>query len=176
MTRALELRNVQRMAPVEMPSLRLFASIPPEFVAHAVTDTGCLPLIAPGEVAVITDQPLLYPESGGWYLVEQGAGTTFYGREKRVRSINIVYSKNGRDGEIRWWAKCPGQRRSGIIEMSDGPLELKYMTEKVLGRVVGIHAPDRIASNPSDDELRAMLKYEPDWLRPYNDAMSGRQT
>lgn len=175
MTGAGEALAVRRMEPLAVPPLRLFASIPPDFSVHAVTDTGCLPLIAPGEVAVVTDQPLLYPETGGWYLVEQGAGTTFYGREKRVRSICLVYQKSNIAGRETWWAKSPAQRRRGIIEMSDGPHELKHITEKILGRVVGIHAPDRVAENPSDDELRAMLKYEPDWLRPYNDAMTGRQ-
>jgi hypothetical protein len=128
-----------------------------------------------GEVAIVTDQPLLYPESGGGYLVEHSNGKTFYGREKRVRSINLVYQRGNNGGHETWWAKSPSQRSRGFVEFSDGPLELKSITEKILGRVVGIHAPDRVAENPSDEELRAMLDYEPDWLRPINDTLSGRR-
>lgn len=158
-----------------LPSLRLFATIPHGFGAHAVTDFGCSPLIEPGEVAVVTDQPQLYPESGGWYLVEHNSGKTFYGREKRVRSINLLSMKVSRAGRSTWWARSPAQRTRGVGEFSDGPLELQHMTDKILGRVVGIHAPDRVPDNPSPEELQAMLDYEPDWLRPHNSTLSGRR-
>lgn len=166
--------SVRQQSPLKIPALRLFSSVPRNFLAHAVTDDGCSPLIARGEVAIITDQPLLYPESGGWYLVEHSNGKTFYGREKRFRSINLVQQKGNNAGHETWWAKSPSQRTRGVVEFSDGPYELKHITERILGRVVGIHAPDRVDGNPSDEELLAMLNYEPDWLKPYNDAMSGR--
>ena len=164
---------VRPIAQDALPALRLFATIPPGFGAHAVTDAGCSPLIEPGEVAVFTDQPLLYPESGGWYLVEHNNGKTFYGREKRVRSINLVSMRANNSGRGTWWAKTPAQRMRGIGEFSDGPMELQHITDKILGRVVGIHAPDRVADNPSSEELQAMLDYEPNWLKPFNEALSG---
>ena len=152
------------------PGFRLFAKIPSGFLAQAVSDRGCEPLITFGEVAVITDQDGLYPESGGWYLMEYSRGNSYRGRARRGRSISEVFSAE-RDGNTWWYAKSPGPRMRGIVEMCDGPYsDVNCLAERILGRVVGIYAPQRAVTDPNDDELLAMINYQPDWVRPQRSA------
>ncbi len=162
---AVRIAGVRQPSPVALPSLRLFHSVPRDFIAHAVTDMGCAPLIAPGEVAIVTDQTQLFPESGNWYLIEQSDGTTFSGRERRLRSICLVYQSGHNDGHDTWWAKRPAQRQPGIFEMSDGPHNFPHIVEKILGRVVGIYAPHRVVADPTDREQWEMLRDDP-WPYP----------
>ncbi len=149
------------------PSLRLFASVPQNFIAHAVSERGCEPLLRRGEVAICTDQEFLYPEDGGWYLIEYSNGTNHRGRERRTRVIVQTYQTQSQvDGQTRWWARRPSESRPGTFNMSDGPYDdLNHLAEKIVGRVVGIHAPDRVDSDPSDQELWEMLRDSP-WPYP----------
>ena len=120
------------------PNLRIFASIPSDHIVHAVPDRALEPLLCPGEVAVVTDQPALYPEDGGWYLVEFVRGKSFTGREHRMREIVEAYQ--GRDG---WYVRAPGKHAPWAkLVCSDGPFDLNSLTELVLGRVVGIYRPN----------------------------------
>jgi hypothetical protein len=55
--------------------------------------------------------------------------------------------------------------------MCDGPCsDVNYLAERILGRVVGIYAPQLAVADPNDDELLAMINYQPDWLRPQRSA------
>jgi hypothetical protein len=150
-----------------MSALRLFATVPNGFIAHAVTDRSCEPLLSAGEVAVITDQEFLYPVSGGWYLIEYSNGTNYRGRERRVRTVVQVYSVKSRlSNDTTWWARRPSESRPGTFNMSDGPYDdLNHLAEKILGRIVGIYAPHRIGSGPTDQEQWEMLRDSP-W--PYS--------
>jgi len=120
------------------PELRIFVTVPSDHIVHAVSDKALEPLLRPGEVAVVTDQPALYPEDGGWYLVEFVRGKSFSGREHRMRDIVEAYQ--GRDG---WYVKAPAKHApwAGFV-CSDGPYDLNSLTELVLGRVVGIYRPN----------------------------------
>lgn len=109
-----------------------------DYIAHAVTDHGCEPLIQSGEVAVITDEPHLYPDDGGWYLVEEAGGAGWRGIERRQRRIAMAIM--GRGGE--WWTCSPGPRQRGALGVMDGPYaDPAMMAEKILGRVVGLYRP-----------------------------------
>lgn len=122
-------------------ALKIFDTIESGFIVHAVTDHGCEPMIQPGEVAVITDQEQLYPEPGGWYLIEYSNGKSYRGRERRCRCICVANVTEHRGEEI-WSLKSPAQRTRGVLEMSDGPYrDFNDIAEKVLGRVVGIYRP-----------------------------------
>lgn len=123
------------------PSLEIFETIPAGYLAHAVTDRGCLPMIQPGEVAVVTEQEGLIPEAGGWYLVEYSNGMTYRGRERRLRTICVAHVADLRGEEV-WWLRSPAKRSKGITEMSDGPYrDFNDIAEKVLGRVAGLYRP-----------------------------------
>lgn len=161
---AARIAGVRQPSPVALPALRLFRSVPRDFIAHAVTDSGCAPLIAPGEVAIVTDQRQLIPEAGGWYLVEHSDGASSKGREHRIRSINLIYSKHGA-GKEDWWVKRPAQRQRGVFEMSDGPYDIGHLCDKILGLVVGIYAPHRVDEDPTDREQWEMLRDDP-WPYP----------
>lgn len=118
--------------------MRVFDSIPPDFLVHAVTDQSCEPLIRLGEVAVVTNQEGLYPEVGGWYLIEHSNGKTYQGRERRVRKIVTIYIGLG----DALWTKHPAPSRPGIFVCSDGPYtDINHLAEKILGQVVGIYRP-----------------------------------
>lgn len=122
-------------------ALRLFETIEPGFIVHAATDRSCEPMIQLGEVAVITDEEQLYPEPGGWYLIEYSNGTTYRGRERRCRSIRVAELREQR-GEQFWHLRPPAQARRGFLPTSDGPYrDFNDIAEKVLGRVVGIYRP-----------------------------------
>ena len=150
------------------PDLRLFASVPRQFIAHAVPDDYCAPLLRCGEVAIVTDQAYLYPESGDWYLVEYSNGTNHRGRERpRRRSIMLIFSRVLQStGATEWFARDPHPMARGIPNMCDGPYDdFNLLAEKILGRVVGIHAPDRVQTNPTDQEQWEMLRESP-WPYP----------
>lgn len=164
MNAAARIAGIRQPSPVALPSLRLFHSVPRDFIAHAVTDSGCAPLIAAGEVAIVTDERQLIPEAGGWYLVECSDGNNSHGREHRIRSINLAYSNNGA-GKEDWWVKSPGQRRRGVLEFSDGPYDCGHLADKILGRVVGIYAPHRVDADPTDREQWEMIRSAP-WPYP----------
>lgn len=124
-----------------IPALQIFDTISPGHIVHAVIDRGCEPMILPGEVAVVSDQENLYPEPGGWYLIEYTRGRTYRGRERRCREICVAYVTQ-RNGEERWYLKSPAGCRRGVIETADGPYgDINHLAEKVLGEVVGIYRP-----------------------------------
>lgn len=148
----------------DAPSLRLFASVPLDFIAHAQPDDNCAPLLRKGEVAVVTDQYFLYPESGGWYLVEFSRGKNHRGRERpRSRSIMLIFSRvRASTGTTEWYARDPHPMARGIPNMCDGPYDdFNHLAEKILGRVVGIFAPHRVSENPTDQEQWEMLRDDP---------------
>lgn len=119
-------------------SLRIFDTVSPDYIVHAVRDRSCEPLLRSGEVAVITDQEGLYPEEGGWYLIEHTNGKTYSGKERRVREIVTTYIGMG----DRWWTKRPAPPGRGIFMCSDGPYtDINHLAEKILGQVVGIYRP-----------------------------------
>lgn len=143
--------------------LRLFATIPPGFIAHAVTNSECMPLIRPGEVAVVTDQDFLYPEDGGWYLMTYVKSGGWYGLERHGRTISLVSERPRRDGGAGtwWYAKKPTTRKGAIV-CSDGPYgDINHLASRIAGRVVGIYAPHRTQANPTDAELDVMLGRTP---------------
>ena len=144
--------------------LRLFATIPRGFIAHAVTDTECMPLIRPGEVAVVTDQDFLYPEDGGWYLMAFSKGSGWRDLPRHGRHINIVNERPrpASQGPGTWWYAKPPANRPGTFTCSDGPFDdLSHLAERIVGRVVGIYAPHRTASDPSSDDLLLMQGKSP---------------
>lgn len=156
---------------IEAPSLRLFASVPRDFIAHAQPNDNCAPLLRKGEIAIVTDQYFLYPESGGWYLVEFSNGKNHLQRERpRSRSIMLVSSRVRKStGGTEWWVREPHPMAGGIPYMSDGPYDFNHLAERILGRVVGIYAPDRVQENPTDQEQWQMLRPETPW--PYETPM-----
>jgi hypothetical protein len=121
------------------PTIRVFERITPDHFVHIVHDHGCEPLIKPSEIAVVTDQPQLYPEYRGWYLIEYSNGKTYRGRERRVRCIcQARFSERYQ----HWWLSSPAPTMGGVIQMDDGPYaDFNDIAEKVLGRVVGIYKP-----------------------------------
>lgn len=125
--------------PTDTSSFRIFDEFPYHHIAHAIHDDSCQPFLKPGEVAVITDEEGLYPENGGWYLIEFSNGKSFRGRERRVREIVVAYQGKGGD----WYTRRPNEvQRPGVIMCVDGPYsDFNYLAEKILGKVVGIYRP-----------------------------------
>lgn len=144
--------------------LRLFATIPPGFIAHAVTNSECMPLIRPGEVAVVTDQDFLYPEDGGWYLMAFSKGSGWRDIPRHGRCINLISERPrpASQGPGTWWYAKPPANRPGTFACSDGPYDdFNHLAERIAGRVVGIYAPNQTRTNPTDAELDVMLGRKP---------------
>lgn len=131
---------------ISAPSLQLFGEVPVGYLAHGVTDCGCAPLILQGEVAIVSDEPNLYPEPGGWYLIEHTRGKSYFsGRERRVREIAVAVQDRRGD----WWTRPAAPRVRGTMSAADGPYsDFNLLADKILGRVVGIYQPN--ASGGSD--------------------------
>jgi hypothetical protein len=125
-------------------ALRLFGSVPPWAVVHAMTDNSMAPLILKGEVAVIesSGKPGWLPEEGNLYLIEYVSkpfGGEMY--ERRTRDIVMPRKRKG-----SWWVGPLCHRLGPIIHMSDGPYPDEIeLAHKLIGRVIGIYNPSALA-------------------------------
>jgi len=119
---------------VSAPRLRTIDTFPIGFLAHAMPNDDCAPLIRRGEVAVVSDEECLYPEPGTWYLIEDTAGRNYFGRKRRKRRVAIAIERNS-----LWWTVAPAGARDGVLRCADGPYpDANALAEKILGEVVGV--------------------------------------
>lgn len=118
-------------------ALEIFDTVPSGHIVHAVHDRHCMPLLSPGEVAVITNEPQIIVEEGVWYLVEYHSPPSYsQGRMKTSREI-VVARKHPR--HEFWSFVVPAQVPGTPLAMADGPYENWQASQRVLGRVVGIY-------------------------------------
>ncbi len=120
-------------------ALEIFDRIPPSHIVHAIPDRHCMPLLQPGEVAVITNRPQICIEDGVWYLVEHQSPPDYPQGRMRTRREIVVARKHPK--HEHWAFTVPAQVRGEAFAMADGPYEYWQACQKVLGEVVGIYRP-----------------------------------
>ena len=124
------------------PDLR---NLPHSYIVHRATDDRNAPLIKNGEIVVV-DLGSVYttggwlPREGGLFLIEYTSDPASYERYAR-RSRSIVQTFTDQRG--RW---CAGSTRRGIqgreFFVADGPYpDEQMLADKLIGKVVGIYAP-----------------------------------
>ena len=120
-------------------ALEIFDRIPPSHIVHAIPNRRCLPLLQPGEVAVITNRPGMIIEHGLWYLVEYHSPPSYpQGRMTTCREIVVAKKHPKRD---LWAFTVPAQVPGEAFAMADGYYEGWQASQRVLGQVVGIYRP-----------------------------------
>lgn len=120
-------------------ALKIFDTVPAGHIVHAVPDRHCQPLLQPGEVAVITDQPELYVDDGAWYLVEHQSIPSYPGERLRTKREIVQAKLHPKLG--LWFFAVPAQVPGGPIATADGPYDDARACQKVMGQVVGIYRP-----------------------------------
>lgn len=139
------------------PGLRAFIvydRLPERCSIHTITDDECEPLLRPGE-QVVVDTSDRMPTTDDLFVIEYRSGLRpqrYVVRfRSRVMSVGIPGNLDA-DGnhifrkELCWWASAFNQEeREGVIRMSDGPYvfdeegRCDYLTDRLIGRVVGIY-------------------------------------
>ena len=119
--------------------LQVFGTIPPGCFGYLVDDDDSDPVLRAGEFAVI-DTAALEPEAGALFLIEWNTGE---------RALVEAYVRGP-----GWWVASYNRPRDRIelqralkrgasLTTSDGPYEAAHLSEKLIGKVVGVLAPDR---------------------------------
>lgn len=150
-----------RPMPKRLPE---FTQCPVSMGEHVVTDASAYPLIRPGET-VIFDPSQRHPENVALFVLEWSNGTR--------STLETNLRQAGGQGDARWWVD-PVNRPVGdgalerrlhrgarsMLFTSDGPFTEEHLRERIVGRVVGILAPQE---QPRDDagETSASLSAPP---------------
>lgn len=130
--------------------LTVHGQIPPGCFGYLVEDDDCAPVLRPGEFAVI-DASTREPEAGALFLIEYNQG------DRHLVEIALRSHCNRKTGKVdfTWWAVSYNRPRSpkeveralraGRLQSSDGPYPADgvYLASKLIGKVVGVLAPDR---------------------------------
>jgi hypothetical protein len=118
--------------------LEIFDSFPDRHIAYAVHDHSCMPMVGPGEVLVVTDQPRLYPQERQWYLI-QWIRPPYNEWERPSVHQTIGIPRKLKDD--KWAYGPPCQRWGGVMYCGDGYFTWEKMTDYIRGAVVGIYRP-----------------------------------
>lgn len=136
----------------QQPGLRSFIvydELPEGCVAHTLWNGDTEPHIRQGEVAVI-DTTDCDPVHGELYLIQWKSGPAYMRQE-----IVMLQSRLGRYGQrsgemadcYRWWAGSYAARQPVTLDgrpcgpaarWADGPFDDEHMSERLIGKVVGI--------------------------------------
>lgn len=149
----------QRPFPAKLPE---FDTCPEGMGEHYIEDGSAYPLVRPGEVAIF-DPSQREPANAGLFVLEWSNGTR-NALETNLRPIS-------RDGEEMWFvdpvnrppSKAALERRlqqgmhGGPMFASDGPYFEDRLRERIVGRVVGVLAPQRHPRGDDQDTTAEAL-------------------
>lgn len=136
------------LAVIDGPALRVFDAVPAGHCVHAELSQRSLPLLRPGEVAVVDEDQTL-PIDGELFLIEYSRSTS------PTRQIVQLWRRQ-RGDKFEWWAGAYNRPRSAeeaerarqrtrMVTCVDGPypdLEEEngwYLPSLLIGRVVGLY-------------------------------------
>lgn len=143
----------KRRAP-EYRALTVYESLTDDLRTFAVADNSAAPHLRRGEFAVI-DTADCQPQNGELYVIQWASGD----RKRRivqVRSDYLNLTGPGAEKSLCWWVAdlvrprslkeldvvIDAARKAGrtlvLTGLSDGPYQTDHLSEKLLGRVVGV--------------------------------------
>ncbi|AHE57407.1 hypothetical protein [Sphingomonas sanxanigenens] len=139
-------------APRELSDdLRIFDAVPHGYEVITVQERDECPLLAPGEVAVFDTSESCCGEivNGALYVIEwqrprAGMSWETYRRlECQYLDVRrrIYRVERSRSDPSRWWIRPLSPRVRGVIQCGDGPFHDWHLTDKIIGRVVGLYRP-----------------------------------
>lgn len=147
-----------RPLPKRLPEM---AQCPEGMGEHIVSDASMYPLIRPGET-VVFDPSQRDPEKVAAFVLEWSSGA------RAVLETN--FRQSGSAGEAYWWVDpvnrpvddAAFERRMGrgplntMLFTSDGPYTEEHLRSRIVGRVVGILAPQERPRGDDGEERAAM--------------------
>lgn len=142
--------------------LEIFTTIPARCILHGATDNRTSPLICRNEIAVVESDGSSgwYPVDGGLFLIEYLSSPSTWTRCRPRRTCSIVQTRECRHpANIGKWVAAPycspteadvlaGRRLSGPFQLVDGPYDFDQLTEKLIGKVIGIYSPKGLEVRP----------------------------
>lgn len=138
------------------PGLQVFGAVPPGCFGFFVENDESDPLLKHGEFAII-DTSITDPEDGALFLIEWNRGAREI-VEANLRYNALSHRRTSRtpDGVSppEWWVGAFRRPRSlheinealarrHVLRTVDGPYEASHLASKLIGKVVGVLAPDR---------------------------------
>lgn len=121
----------------ELRALMVLPAIPPGHMTFPVTDDTFMPHLRPGELAVI-DMSDRQPENGELFLIGYAATYLTGPGIKHRLCQTLQRARSAKEAEPTFWFARHGMRRGCY---GDGDFTTDYLSEKLVGRVVGIFEP-----------------------------------
>jgi hypothetical protein len=141
----------------EYRALELMSVLPAGCIAFPVVDGWSAPHLKPGEFAVV-DTNDREPANGELYVITWSPGTDHEKREitqitGRMMVVCDPQTHEPLPPAIRWFAGDyvrPRGRdelqdwiaKGRVLRLSEGPFRTEHLREKLVGRIIGIYAPD----------------------------------
>lgn len=134
-------------ATIQQPDLRAYIvlpKVPEDCLSFMVPDDRMEPFLHAGDIAII-DPADREPDQGDLFLIQWNDGGRQVVEIKRhPKPENIV----GWDGTTDYWQACWGMTMRSLggenevtMRWGDGPYSTFHLTDKLVGRVVGLLQP-----------------------------------